>query len=127
MAKYHINAKGEVKPCRAQVKCRFGGASGKENHFTNKNQAEKVAQMNFSAQFGETSAVRKNFINQKDAEKTLKTLSDKGVRVKNVDSVNDFNFNNSKDYSVSNIDVLDEKPNKEWLNSIRRGNLKAFN
>ena len=58
--KYHMNPEtGKVSACRAKVKCRFGGASGSENHFNSKEAAEKASEELMSSKHGFTS-VRKS-------------------------------------------------------------------
>lgn len=41
--KWHINGQGQVGRCSAKKKCPFGGVSGFENHYTNKEDAELAA------------------------------------------------------------------------------------
>jgi len=63
--KYHINAKGEVKVCHAKIKCRFGGDSGQDNHFTSKEAAVKSAQESLVSEFGSASvSVKKSLFSQ---------------------------------------------------------------
>lgn len=38
--KFHINDKGEVGKCTAKKKCRFGGESGVDNHFSTMKEAQ---------------------------------------------------------------------------------------
>jgi len=43
MTKWHINGNGEVGRCTAtKGKCPFGGASGLENHYSSREEAEKI-------------------------------------------------------------------------------------
>lgn len=43
--KYHVNPEtGKASPCRAKVRCRFGGESGQENHYTSKVEADRAAE-----------------------------------------------------------------------------------
>ena len=44
---YHVNTAGDVKPCRATVKCPFGGESGKDNHFTDAAAARSFVEASF--------------------------------------------------------------------------------
>lgn len=40
--KYHINNHGYINECRAKEKCRFGGASGLDNHYSSINKARQA-------------------------------------------------------------------------------------
>lgn len=58
--KFHVNGKGEVGPCRAKVRCRFGGESGVENHFDTAEAAAAAVQKNLQEEFSHLSSVRRN-------------------------------------------------------------------
>jgi hypothetical protein len=57
--KYHINDKGEVHRCKARVKCRFGGATGVENHYSSLAEAEVAAQKTLTDNYGSMGAVQR--------------------------------------------------------------------
>lgn len=115
MAKYHINNNGDALICKATQKCRFGGESGVENHFTNKNEAEKAAQQILAKKYGSLQPLKK-----KKAIEDLNKLSSKGVSIKKIDSIIDYNFDKINP-NESSIDVLEEKPSEDFLNNIRKG------
>lgn len=126
MAKYHINHKGEVKLCRAQIKCRFGGASGSENHFEDRSKAEQKAQKDLSQKYGQlNSGVQKT---RPTAEENLiRGLKDKGYRVSRVSSIKSHRFERGSGVSGSSqIDILDERPDKELIQQIRAGEYRQF-
>lgn len=56
--KYHINSDGEAKPCTAKVRCRFGGESGVENHFSSAEDAQKEVQKRLQKEFSQLLSVR---------------------------------------------------------------------
>lgn len=123
MAKYHINHKGEVKPCQARVKCRYGGASGSDNHFSNIADAEQAVQKRFSEKYGATNAVSRK--GKSASQEALASLSKKGVAVTTVSSVSSHRFQTPG--RGSSVDVIDEKPTRKLLESITSGAVKAFN
>lgn len=58
--KYHVNPDtGKVSACRAKVKCRFGGATGAENHFGTKPAAETAAEKLMSSRYVATAGKSK--------------------------------------------------------------------
>lgn len=66
--KYHVNPEtGKVSICRAKVKCRFGGSTGNENHFSSKNAADQSAEglmaTKYSVAKGRT---KKDFVSIRD-------------------------------------------------------------
>lgn len=126
MAKYHINRKGEVKLCRAQIKCRFGGASGSDNHFTDKGEAEKKAQKDLSRKYGQVnSAVQK--AKTTPNERVINGLRSKGYQVTRVTSIQSHSFGSGQALGgASQIDVLDEKPDQALLKQIRAGQHRQF-
>lgn len=72
--KYHINSQGEAKPCAAQVKCRFGGETGVENHFSTVEAAQAEVQSRLQQEFSHVASVRNRgttpqFIKNRDAIK----------------------------------------------------------
>lgn len=54
--KWHINNNGEVRPCRARIRCDFGGESGFDNHFTNESEAIENSNRILAERFGEIAA-----------------------------------------------------------------------
>lgn len=74
VTKYHINNDGEARPCGAKVKCRFGGESGTENHFSTAEAAETEVQKRLQKEFSHVSSMRQKgssaqFIKNRDAIK----------------------------------------------------------
>lgn len=70
--KFHINSDGEAKPCSAQVRCRFGGESGVENHFSSAEEAQAEVQNRLQKEFSQVSSVRSRgtstqFLKNRDA------------------------------------------------------------
>lgn len=126
MAKYHINNKGEVKLCRAQIKCRFGGASGSENHFADKSEAEKKAQKDLSQRYGQVNnGVQK--AKGSPGDKLIRGLRDRGYSVTHVTSIKSHSFGSGKPLTgPSQIDVLDEKPDPNLIRQIRNGQHRQF-
>lgn len=116
MARYHINDKDEVHTCSAKIKCRFGGSSGKENHFSSKAAAEAKQQEIYSKKYGALGGVSRG-----KAGEELRKLSQAGMRVTQVSSVTKHSFPSEKTLEESSVDVLDEKAPQELLASIRRG------
>lgn len=57
--KFHVNSNGEVGPCKAKVRCRFGGESGVENHFDTAEAAQAASQKNLQEEFSHLSSVRR--------------------------------------------------------------------
>lgn len=87
--KYHINNDGEARPCGAKVKCRFGGESGVENHFSSAEAAEVEVQKRLQKEFSHVSSMRQKgtsaqFVKNREAIKTA--LVSFGA-VKNADSL----------------------------------------
>lgn len=121
MAKYHINNNDEAKICRAQIKCRFGGENGKENHFDSMQEAEQKIQEKYSNTLSQFKGVSKD-----TSTNDLKKLSSAGVKVTKINSIKSYDFN-SNDFNVSNIDLIDEKPDEELLSQIRSGKLSPLN
>lgn len=73
--KYHINSQGEAKPCSAQVKCRFGGETGVENHFSTVEAAQAEVQHRLQKEFSQLASVHSRgttpqFIKNRDAIKS---------------------------------------------------------
>jgi hypothetical protein len=128
MAKFHINAKGEVKQCRAQIKCRLGGASGNENHFSNKADAEQAVQAKFAEMYQPLDSVRRSPTPSEKRATTnaVNSFKKNGLRVSEVPSVVSYKFDNGLNFDVSNVDLLDEKPDPEFLAKLRSGKLKAI-
>lgn len=102
--KYHINNKGEVKPCRAKVKCRFGGANGNENHFTSASEAEKYVQEKLTRTYDPMRSVRR-------------VGSPNAQFIKNRDNLRDslvsFGVKNAE--NLPDVNSVDEIVNK-WFN-----------
>lgn len=88
--KFHVNSKGEVGPCKAKVRCRFGGESGVENHFDTVEAAREAAQKNLQEEFSHLSSVRRGvspqFIKMRDSIGA--TLVSYGI-VENSDSLSE--------------------------------------
>lgn len=58
MARYHINDRGEVRPCRAKPgNCRFGGASGTADHFESAAEARVAADKKLQKSYGAVASV----------------------------------------------------------------------
>lgn len=122
--KYHINSNGEVKPCRAtKTKCRFGGASGIESHYETREEAEKAISKKYSSQANKS--FTKNKVS-KDAKSILGELKDNGVRVKNIKTITEHNFNRGKNFDISNVDVIDEKLPNNFMEDLKLGKFKNF-
>lgn len=51
MKKFHVSESGEPGVCKAEIKCRFGGESGKENHFESIEEAQAFAEKRISEEF----------------------------------------------------------------------------
>lgn len=80
--KYHVNPNtGMVSPCNAKIKCRFGGASGDENHFSRKSEAnkfsEKIMEQKFSPMKSTSRQKKTSFA--KNRENLKKDLLASGV------------------------------------------------
>lgn len=119
MAKFHINNRGEVKPCQAKVRCRFGGASGQENHFTSQEAAAAALQRNYGTKYGVSpTALRKTSL------PSLQDLAARGVPVNHVTSVRSHTFPPSQ--GVSTVDILDESMTPGFMEDLRGGNLHPF-
>lgn len=123
MAKFHINNNGEAKACHAKVRCRFGGESGNENHFASMDAAETASQKRLEQMYGKvTGGVKKSDLS--DSTKTaLAKLYNEGVRIQHVDSIAATTLKKPSS-TVSDVDLLDEKPSPDLLASIRRGDFK---
>lgn len=117
MTKYHINNNDEAKVCHAKIKCRFGGESGKENHFDSMQEAEQKIQEKYSNTLTQFKGISKT-----TSKNDLKKLSSAGIKVTKINNIESYNFQND-DFNVSNIDLIDEKPNAELLAQIRAGKL----
>lgn len=90
MSKFHVNSKGEVKPCRATVReCRYGD----NNHFNSVSDAEKhIASSNPNVLNG----VKKNSFSVKNLLKINKPIKvERSVKV-NSDGSSTVSFVNSK-------------------------------
>ena len=123
MVKFHINANGDAKPCHAKLRCRFGGASGSENHFNSLAAAEEASQKKLEKAYGKvTDAVRKSDLSPA-AKTALARLYNDGVRVQHIDSVASGKLSKPSS-TVSDVDVVDENPSKDLLASIRRGDFQ---
>lgn len=57
--KFHVNSNGEVGPCKAKVRCRFGGESGVENHFDTAEDARAAVQKSLQEEFSNVSSARR--------------------------------------------------------------------
>lgn len=110
MANWHINDKGEVHPCRARSgNCRFGGASGEENHFSSRESAE----LSLAKKDGEYSALgtrRKRAPLDIGKAKTetrvaVETLLDKGVAVNTTKTLDGLPLGVARH---SQVDILEE-------------------
>lgn len=120
MAKFHINNNGEAKACHAKVRCRFGGESGNENHFASMDAAEAESQKRLEKMYGKvTGGVKKSDLSE-GAKSALAKLYNDGVRIQHVESIAAAKLRKPST-TVSDVDVLDEKPSPDLLASIRRG------
>lgn len=97
--KWHINNDGDVKPCSAKKRCRFGGDSGFENHFTNYSEALENSTQILAERFGEISASqsKKNLISTEDRKKLIEYgLKDTGKKASTYTDVVEKGFKNDK-------------------------------
>lgn len=109
MAKYHIGKNGPGV-CNAKYKCRFGGESGKENHFG----TQKEAMAAWAEQEGLTE-VPKNTLRanqKKDMERIYK-------RRKNSTRFNNF-------HEIASKNLTKELKNNKELNAIQKAELKRM-
>lgn len=125
MKKYHIMSNGGVDLCTAKKRCRLGGKSGIENHFTNKEDAQKASEEKLAAQFGNTKSVSRS-VNaaRNDTNVVLKELAKdvKVTRVKSVGSYDPASDTGSKE--ESSVAVLSGGSEKALLEKIKAGNMK---
>jgi hypothetical protein len=127
-ARYHVNGLGEVGPCRARIKCRFGGASGQENHFISRADAENFIQKNLAAKYGPAQGLKKATHKelQAKARHSLLALKKGGIQVNTVPSIMEYSFTQTT--GSSQVEVLEETPTPEFLARIKLGDFqKAFN
>lgn len=123
MAKFHINNNGEPKTCHAKVRCRFGGASGTENHFSSLKEAEAASQKKLEKIYGSAQGGVKKADLSSDTKAALTKFYRDGVRVQHVGSIAAGNLTKPS-ATASDVTVMDEKPSKELLASIRRGDFR---
>lgn len=86
MIKWHINDKGEVGRCSAtKGKCPFGGASGLENHYSSREEAEKFVASSMAgfSTLGTSSKKRPTESFKTTRDTLRKSLVDYGVRKTN--------------------------------------------
>lgn len=110
MANWHINTKGEVHPCRAKPgNCRFGGATGEENHFSSKEDAElSLAKKNLDYSALGTRKKRSTINIGKANTETLaavETLVDKGLAVSSAKTLDALQPATGR---YSEVDILEE-------------------
>ena len=77
--KYHINENGEVSPCKAKIRCPFGGATGSENHFATKAEAVRAAEKLLQSKNPTYSVSKSNFNFSRKAEAIGEVLAEAGV------------------------------------------------
>lgn len=119
--KFHINNNGEAKPCYARKRpCKYGGSTGKEMHFETKEAAEDFYEKKMKTKY------ENQFTKRKNTKTALDTLRNNGVRVKSIQNVPDYNFKRAKDYSVSNVDVIEDKLPNNFIKDLKQGKMKHF-
>lgn len=120
MSNWHINNKGEVHPCRARPgHCRFGGTSGKENHFSSKEQAEKISAQS-AGSFSILGTQRKRINIGKantDTIKAVSSLVERGVSVSSVATLDRLPLE-AKEHSE--VDILEDDIRGLSLQGVRR-------
>lgn len=142
--KWHLNKENKLLPCPAKVKCRFA-VPGMGNHFVTKEEADIYIQEEAKKKYGsrglrssrrtqpttpERAAVVAQNISAKSKavfespQDSLNAMRDKGMQVSSVSSVASHNFS-TDDFTVSNVDVLDEAQDT-LLAQIRSGDYSGI-
>lgn len=117
MTKFHVNAKGEVRPCGATKRpCRFGA----ENHYASEEEAERA--------IGKQSHNQESPMTKKKTAtpaNSVEKLSATGIESTTIKSIRDHTFIDTDPYT-SSIDLIPEKNAKKLLDDIMSGKIKAF-
>lgn len=124
MAKFHINNKDEIKPFKAASHCRFWGNTGFESHFSTKEEAEQALEDKLHKKYGLTARNKNEKLNREC--QVIDSLVSDGVSVERIDSLKDYDFVGSSNFSISNVDIVDEKPSKDFLKFIKSGQFEKF-
>jgi Mor family transcriptional regulator len=78
--KYHINPEtGVVSPCKAKIRCRFGGESGHENHFESESDARVATEALLNLKNPVSSIRRKDVEFIKDRAFIVEALAQSGL------------------------------------------------
>lgn len=112
--KFHINDQQQVRQCRAQKRCRFGGVGGFDHHFSSEQEAERylVRQMGHDPDSSVGQSLSKS--------PSLASLSAKGMHMSKVDPFSDSSVS-TFDTDASEVVVLEGKLDRTTLAKIKNG------